>query len=303
MRLRVRLYFVKGLDTRLLAGRLIRIREDTPGVHVSRLGVIPKPHQPGGWSDLSSPKGGSVNDGVDTELCSVFYHRYWFYASVEDKSLGPGALLAKFDIANAYRAVPVHPDDRLLLGMKWRNETFVDEALPFGIRSAPKLFTAVADALLWVVGRRGVIHGMHYLDDFLVLGPPHSEECSHALSNSLQLCERVGFPVAPHKREGQSSRFSFLGILIDTEQLTLSLPPDKLARSPLLLGRAGGGVVAARPALLPPPPRKPLGGESVGGWGQGLPCTTAIPTLRRVACWCRYYAAPVAVYITSSSLR
>ena len=45
-------------------------------VHVSRFGVIPKPHQKGKWrliTDLSSPKGSSVNDGVCPTLCSVSY--------------------------------------------------------------------------------------------------------------------------------------------------------------------------------------------------------------------------------------
>ena len=79
------------------------------------------------------------------------------YTSVDDAvrciiGLGGGALMAKFDIANAYRIMPVHPEDRLLLGMKWRGELLVDGALPFGLRSAPKLFTALADALLWIMG-------------------------------------------------------------------------------------------------------------------------------------------------------
>lgn len=45
-------------------------------VSISRFRVIPKPHQPGKYrlkTDLSSPKGGSVNNGVDPVLCSVSY--------------------------------------------------------------------------------------------------------------------------------------------------------------------------------------------------------------------------------------
>ena len=58
------------------------------GVHVNRFEVIPKPYQPGKWRlivDLSHPKGASINDGVDPNLCSVSYyirrgkgdHRAW----------------------------------------------------------------------------------------------------------------------------------------------------------------------------------------------------------------------------------
>ena len=110
-----------------------------------------------------------MNDGVDTLLCSLTY------ASVDDAvenvgQLGRGALLAKFDLESAYRLVPVHPVDCLLLGVKWAGEVFVDGALLFELHSAPKLFTAVADALLWVMGAHCLETGMHYLDDFFTPG-------------------------------------------------------------------------------------------------------------------------------------
>ena len=59
--------------------------------------------------------------------------------AVMDK--GAGALLAKVDIQNAYQSVPVHPDDRWLLGTMWENALYIDTALPFGLRSAPKFLT------------------------------------------------------------------------------------------------------------------------------------------------------------------
>ena len=82
--------------------------------------MVPKNHQPGKWQlivDLSHPKVASVNDGVEPELCSMKY------TSVDEAVrkvliLGAGTLLAKFDVEGAYRTVPVHPEDRWLLGMK-----------------------------------------------------------------------------------------------------------------------------------------------------------------------------------------
>ncbi len=69
---------------------------------------------------------------------------------------GPGTQLAKADIQAAYRMVPVHPDDRQLLGMRWKGQLFVETVLPFGLRSAPKIFNALADALEWILVARGV---------------------------------------------------------------------------------------------------------------------------------------------------
>lgn len=64
---------------------------------------------------------------------------------VEVRRLGEGALMAKIDIRSTYRIVPVHPDDRPLLGMRWREKIFVDKVLPFGLRLAHKIFNALAD--------------------------------------------------------------------------------------------------------------------------------------------------------------
>ena len=70
-------------------------------------------------------------------------------------------MLAKVDMAHAFRNIPVHPDDRYLLGMCWGYQLNLDSTLPFGLRSAPKIFTAVADALEWVFLHQGVTWSMH----------------------------------------------------------------------------------------------------------------------------------------------
>ena len=50
---------------------------------------------------------------------------------------GVGALMAKFDAEAAYRYVSVHPSHCVLLGMKWRDQFYMDMVLPFGLRSEP----------------------------------------------------------------------------------------------------------------------------------------------------------------------
>ena len=44
------------------------------GLHINRMGVVPKGHTPGRWrliTDLSHPEGNSVNDGIHSHLCSL----------------------------------------------------------------------------------------------------------------------------------------------------------------------------------------------------------------------------------------
>ena len=59
--------------------------------------------------------------------------------------------MAKVDVKSAYRNIPVHLEDRWMVGMMWEGGLYVDTCLPFGLRSAPKIFTAIVDAVEWIV--------------------------------------------------------------------------------------------------------------------------------------------------------
>ncbi len=120
-------------------------------------------------------------------------------------AVGPMAQMEKVDIEAAYRMVPVHPDDRQLLGMQWKGQLYVEATLPFGLRSAPKIFKALADALEWIVRVRGVRLIAHYLDDFIVVGRPGSDECAHSLQILLDTFRELRVPIAQHKVEGPST--------------------------------------------------------------------------------------------------
>ena len=152
---------------------------DAPRVHINRFGAIPKKHQPGRWrliTDLSFPVGTSVNDAIDPRPCSMAYVSVDQVAG-QALTLGKGSLLAKIDVKSAYCLIPICPSDRMQLGMRWNNAIYVNGKLPFGLRSAPKIFNVLADGLEWCVSKEGVPYIYHYLDDFIVLGPPGSPVC------------------------------------------------------------------------------------------------------------------------------
>ena len=88
-------------------------------------------------TDLSFPPGSSVNDEIDPSFCSLSYLSTDTVA-LAVAELGPGALLAKVDIESAYRLVPVHLQDRLLLGLQWNGEVFCDTRLPFSFDLPPR---------------------------------------------------------------------------------------------------------------------------------------------------------------------
>ena len=234
----IREYLMKEVQNR----RVWRVERDTAGIQCSPFGVIPKRGKPGRWRlivNLSAPEGHSVNDGIDRELSSVAY------TSVDDVirrvlELGEGTLIAKADVKAAYRNIPVHPRDRWLLGMKWEGETFVDGTLPFGLRSAPLLFTAVGDAIEWIATRRGAKWLRHYIDDFVAVGQKGTDQCERAMAVFKETCQRLGMPLDENKEEGPSEVLTFLGMEIDAVKMEVRLPQEKLTEMRALLKRWRG---------------------------------------------------------------
>ena len=106
----------------------------------------------------------------------------------------------------------------------------MDNALPFGLRSAPKIFTTIADVLEWVIKQRGVAMVHHYLDDFVTLGEPDIATCAHNLQVIIETCEQLGVTVAIDKCEGPTVYLTFLGIEIDTMAMEMRLPAEKLKK-------------------------------------------------------------------------
>ena len=223
----------KSLEVELSKGRLVGPLDLStyPHLHTNSLGVIPKKHSEK-WRlivDLSHPKGSSVNDGIDRTYCSLSYMK------VDDLVqrvlfLGRECQLAKIDIESAFRIVPIHPHDRHLLCISWNGSLYMDTVLPFGLRSAPKIFNALADALEWITLSRGATFLKHFLDDFITAGPAHTQECKQNLDLLVNTCEILGFPLAADKQEGPATCLVFLGIEVDTTSFELRLPAHKLSR-------------------------------------------------------------------------
>jgi len=154
------------------------------------------------------PGGSSVNDRIDPDEFT---------------------LMAKYDVEAAYCNVPVHPSHCFLLGMKWRDQFYVDLVLPFGLRSAPFIFKAIADMVEWILVTSYQIPDLlHYLDNFITAGPTQSLQCAQNLATALEVCQWLGLPLHPGKCVGPSTVLIVLGIELDSVNQVAPLPQEKL---------------------------------------------------------------------------
>ena len=70
----------------------------------------------------------------------------------------------------------------------------------------------------------------HYLDDFIIVGPPGLGVCGDTLSVALDACSQLGEPVAAEKTVGPATVVTFLGVEVDTVEIELRLPLRKLEK-------------------------------------------------------------------------
>ncbi|PJE77719.1 hypothetical protein CI610_03354 [invertebrate metagenome] len=201
-------------------------------LQISPLGLVPKkePNEFRLIHHLSFPDGSSINDGIAPEDVSVKYQ------TVSDaigliKYFGKGALMAKTDIENAFRIIPIHPQDHNLLGMKVGEHYYYDKVLPMGCSISCRLFEEFSTALHWVLQNKLQTAGVtHVLDDFLFVAPKNSNKCQTDLENFLNLCKQVCIPIKHSKTVLPCTTITFLGIELDSIRMQARLPNDKLVK-------------------------------------------------------------------------
>ena len=66
----------------------------------------------------------------------------------------------------------------------------------------------------------------NYLDDFLILARL-LEQCNYRLGQFILLCKEIGFPLSADKTIWGCLQMVFLGILLNGQTLTLSIPLEK----------------------------------------------------------------------------
>ena len=203
---------------------------------VSPLGLVPK-STPGQFrliTHLSYPAETSVNHGFLPQDCSVKYESFDRAAEIVSQ-IGQGAWCAKTDVKDAFRIIPVHPSDFPLLVTKHLGQYYVDKCLPFGLSRSCQIFETFSSTLQWIIQKLcpfGLV--CHYLDDFFFVAKT-PELCQQMLQTFQELCANIGVPLSGDKTVGPTQNLQYLGLTIDTQAMTVTIPQDKIAKAQALI--------------------------------------------------------------------
>ena len=216
---------IKELKNGHIAGPFISPPFDN--LHCSPLGAREK--DDGSYRlimDLSYPFGDSVNDNIPKEDYSVHYTGFDSATDLVRK-VGKNCLMFKMDIKHAFRVLPIRPSQWFLLGFKWMGYYFVNFRLPFGLRSSPCIFTRLADVVCWILQHvYNLPYTVHYADDYFFVAL-HPNSAVRDFSLALLAFEDLGIPIAGEKTIPPTTCLPFLGINIDSSDLSMSVPGDK----------------------------------------------------------------------------
>ena len=178
---------------------------------------------------LSWPHGTSVNDGIPDSEANIHYESFESALQVIH-AYGPGTLLAKLDLKEAFHHIPVAPSQWHLLGFHWQSQFYHSVVLTFGLRSAPYIFNLFAEGLHWIIRRHIPRDIRHYLDDFLPIFQPRTTlpVANAAISWCQSLGEQLGLNFQHEKTVMPCTCLEFLGLEIDTVSMEARLPDEKL---------------------------------------------------------------------------
>ena len=135
--------------------------------------------------------------------------------------------MAKIDLKNAYFAVPISDPDKKYLRFRWKDQTYQFNCLPFGLSCAPWVFTKITKAVTPVLREMG-IRLIIYIDDILVMAESENLLKDH-IQGTIYLLENLGFVINfPKSLLEPKQIIEFLGFLVDSCNMELKLPGDKL---------------------------------------------------------------------------
>ena len=205
--------------TKLVEKGAITPVHPTPMGFYSRLFLVPK-------------KGDSFRPVIDLSHLNKFIANEHF--QMENLTcikhlLNVNEYMVKLDLKDAYLTVGVHPESQKFLRFFWLGQTYQFLALPFGLNTAPRIFTKLLKPVVAYLRTRN-IRLLIYLDDILIIGSSVQILREHT-ALVIELLQNLGFIINYEKSLLTPTLvLEFLGFLINSKTMKFYLPQTKVAK-------------------------------------------------------------------------
>lgn len=214
------------------AGNLVAVREQVLLLEAKQaIRRVPEPASPGYYSRLFVvPKAtGGYRPVIDLSGLSQYLRvpKFRMETPASIKAALQGSPWAgTVDLSDAYFHIPIHPQASQFLRFMVDGQVWEFTALPFGLASAPFLFTWILRPFLCTLRRFGVrIHA--YLDDWIIHHPDKAV-LNTQLQLTVQLATLMGYMVNREKSQLQPMQtFIQLGMEFNLLQQVVKPPLAK----------------------------------------------------------------------------
>lgn len=143
------------------------------------------------------------------------------------KLITRNSFMCTIDLQDAYFLVPVAKESRKYLRFSFNNCLYEFTCLPFGLCSAPYVFTKLLKPVAFLLRKINIL-SVFYLDDILILGE-NKLLCERHMNYVKTLLQSLGFILNLKKCQIEPKNIcKFLGFKLNSNDLSLSLPNQKI---------------------------------------------------------------------------
>ena len=133
------------------------------------------------------------------------------------------------DLQDAYYSVPIANKHQGFLAFVWNQKFFKFGVLPFGLTSAPRVFTKLLKPVFSTLRQQG-IDCLGYIDDCLIVSANNDKAVQDSLAMS-QLFVKLGFKINEEKSSFEpSTEITFLGYVINSVDMTVKPTATKVEK-------------------------------------------------------------------------
>ena len=176
---------------------------------------------------------GEIRMIIDLSEVNNFVQKFHFkmeHLDVALDLLDEGMFLSSIDLKDAYYSIPIFSEHKQYLTFQWEKQYFQFNVLPFGLTSAPRVFTKILKPIFAIMREEGFCV-IGYIDDSLIMADSY-EECEAATNRLSNLFQELGFSINRQKSVMTPSQtITFLGYVVNSRHMTVSPTQKKVSKA------------------------------------------------------------------------